>query len=94
MDIDDPEPIHAFFSLTYANYLVLHRSFLQSMPLEWQQQFVPLLEQLEQAAQGWAEREGVELPSFQVTAKAIGGRYIKDPVPHYNRGRTHLALDN
>jgi hypothetical protein len=42
-------PVHAYFDLTYANYLVLHRTLLQSMPLEWQQRFTDLLEDLDAA---------------------------------------------
>lgn len=41
--------IHCNFGLSYANYLVLPRTLLQSMPDEWQTQFVTLLETLEEA---------------------------------------------
>ena len=37
-------PIHWYFGLSYANYLVLPRSVLQSMPIKWQEDFVKLLE--------------------------------------------------
>lgn len=52
---DAPEPvveveaIHGWFELTYANYLVLPRSVLQSMPDEWQARFVGLLREMETA---------------------------------------------
>jgi hypothetical protein len=46
--------IHEFFGLTYANYLVVNRSPLQSMPDEWQDKFVTLLEELT-AEMGWAQ---------------------------------------
>lgn len=46
---DEPEPIHAHFGLTYANYLVMPRTLLQSMPVEWQRPFVALLEQFDAA---------------------------------------------
>lgn len=42
-------PVHAYFGLTYANFLVIHRAQLQSMPLDWQKQFVELLEDLNAA---------------------------------------------
>ncbi|MFD7868021.1 hypothetical protein [Streptomyces sp. NPDC059783] len=42
-------PIHTWFSLSYSNYLVLHRTLLQSMPAEWQTQFVALLGELDTA---------------------------------------------
>ena len=31
-------PVHGWFGLTYANFLVVHRAQLQSMPLDWQRQ--------------------------------------------------------
>lgn len=40
--------VHEFFGLTYANYHVLHRTLLQSMPKEWQYKFVELMEELNQ----------------------------------------------
>lgn len=44
-----PEAIHRHFGLSYANYLVLPRTLLQSMPDEWQARFVDLLKTLEEA---------------------------------------------
>lgn len=44
-DID----IHTWFSLTYANYLVLPRSVLQSMPEEWQQRFISVVRELDES---------------------------------------------
>ena len=42
-------PIHDWFGLSYSNYLVLHRTFLQSMPLEFQQRMAACLEELSAA---------------------------------------------
>lgn len=84
---DDPEAIHGFFGLTYANYLVLHRSILQSMPPAWQREFVALLEELREAARDVPGHD-VE---FWVRARD-GNRFIADLVPHYNRGRTRVEL--
>jgi hypothetical protein len=42
-------PVHTWFSLSYANFLVWHRAHMQSMPLEWQQRFVELAEELDAA---------------------------------------------
>ena len=44
---DYKDYIHIFFGLSYAKYLVLPRSILQSMSEEWQRDFVKLLDQLE-----------------------------------------------
>lgn len=44
--VDEHEAIHGWFGLTYANYLVIPRSVLQSMPDEWQQRFVGCLEEM------------------------------------------------
>lgn len=42
-------PIHEHFGLSYSNYQVLHRTLMQSMPIEWQQRMVACLNELEQA---------------------------------------------
>lgn len=76
--------IHTFFNLTYANYLTLPRSLLQSMPEAWQAQLVRLLDQLELAYRH------LDHPSYRVNAVNEDGRYIADPIPHYNRGRIHV----
>ncbi|MCI3153202.1 hypothetical protein ELQ39_15825 [Streptomyces sp. GB4-14] len=39
-------PIHTWFGLSYTNYQVLHRTLMQSMPLDWQQRMVACLEEL------------------------------------------------
>lgn len=45
----DPEPIHLWFSLSYASYLAVPRSVLQSMPQPWQARFCELLEEMHEA---------------------------------------------
>ncbi|MER6183076.1 hypothetical protein [Streptomyces sp. NPDC001652] len=42
-------PVHEYFELSYADHLVKNRTLLQSMPTEWQEQFVTLLRQLDDA---------------------------------------------
>jgi hypothetical protein len=43
------EAIHLHFSLSYANYLVLPRTLLQSMPDAFQARFVAMLDELQEA---------------------------------------------
>jgi hypothetical protein len=81
----ESEPIHLWFGLTYANYLVLQRSLLQSMPQEWQARFAQCLDELD-AAFSYIERPNY----FSVSARGEDGKFVKDPVPHYNRGRTRI----
>jgi hypothetical protein len=56
-------PVHTYFELTYANYLVKARALLQSMPVVWQDRFVACLQELDQA---FAHVE--QAPGYQVTA--------------------------
>lgn len=63
-------PIHGWFSLTYANFLVVPRAVLQSMPVEWQEQFVGLLEEL------FAAYQHVEFPDYEVTT--VEDRYVNE----------------
>ncbi|MFF9118328.1 hypothetical protein ACF09Y_22460 [Streptomyces massasporeus] len=44
-------PIHEWFSLSYCNYQVLHRTLMQSMPIDWQERMVACLEELAAAYQ-------------------------------------------
>ena len=44
-------PIHTWFSLSYANYQVLPRTLMQSMPIEWQQRMVACLTELGESFQ-------------------------------------------
>ncbi len=54
---DVSNDIHTWFNLTYAQYLTIPRSVLQSMPLEWQQRFVKCLEELDDTID-WYPKEG------------------------------------
>jgi hypothetical protein len=42
-------PIHTWFGLSYRNYQVLPRTFMQSMPIEFQERMVACLEELADA---------------------------------------------
>jgi hypothetical protein len=78
-------PIHEWFGLTYANYQVIPRTLMQSMPVEWQERMVTCLRELDAA---YAHLD--HPPGYWIRAHGLGGQFIKDPVPHYNRGRTFL----
>jgi hypothetical protein len=57
---DTDGPIHEHFGLTYANYLVLPRTLLQSMPADWQASFVQHLDQLAAAFHHVPQAEAYE----------------------------------
>lgn len=76
------EPIHHWFELSYAQYLTIPRSVLQSMDFEWQKRFVRCLEELDTLID-WRPSEG----SYWVYLKDAKGRYVTDPLSDYQRGR-------
>lgn len=83
----DNEAIHAWFGLTYANYLVIPRVALQSMPPEWQRNFVKLVNEIEETLPDYSEM----IPDcYQVQCKDYDGKFVKDKFPHYQRGRARL----
>ena len=84
----DKEIVHAHFGLSYANYLVIPRSVLQSMPNWWQEQFVELLDQVPEIIDEVIEPEG----GYDVHARDSEGRFIEDPLSNYERGRRRLKL--
>ncbi|MFD9444985.1 hypothetical protein [Streptomyces sp. NPDC060001] len=55
------DAIHNHFGLTYANYLVIPRTLLQSMDDEWQTQFVALLDKLDNAFAHIERAEGYKV---------------------------------
>ena len=64
-----------------ANRTVVPRTLLQSMPDDWQHRFVAVL-----GATG-ASQDG---KAYHVQFFGRHGQPTGDPVPHYNRGRTHI----
>lgn len=60
---DGQKDVHGYFGLSYANYLTLPRTLLQSMPTAWQHQFVALLNQFHDAF-----AHVPQAPTYQVTA--------------------------
>lgn len=82
---EDHADVHAFFGLSYASYLVVNRSLLQSMPLNWQHRFVDVMDEL------WDQFPDIEEPIYTVHARSRDGRFIRDAIPHYDRGRTFVA---
>lgn len=76
--VDEAEPINAWFSLSYANYLVLQRSLLEAMPGAWQRKLVALLEQF------WETFDADQVPTeFEVRRRGADGRYLPDPFSAY-----------
>lgn len=57
----DLDTIHTHFGLSYANYLVLPRTLLQSMDDAWQIKFVTLLDQLAEAFQHVPQAEAYKV---------------------------------
>lgn len=57
-DLVEFDAVHGYFGLTYANHLVLERTLLQSMPDDWQNKFVALLDQMEAAFSGVPRASG------------------------------------
>jgi len=96
----DPEAIHGFFELSYASYLVLPRSVLQSMPPAWQRAFVALLRELDETID-WRPKAGLH---YEVVLVRNTDRLeedgpdpepqlrfmVPDPLLDYERGRRRV----
>ena len=96
----ETEPVHNYFGLSYAQYLVIPRSVLQSMPQEWQQRFVNCLKELNETID-WMPSRGC----YRVTLNEIDegwnedgdligkwGKEIDDPLMDYDRGRRRILF--
>lgn len=60
-DTKPGDQVHAWFGLTYSNYLVLNRSHLQSMPAEFQERLVGCLNELRAAYAHTEQAEGFKV---------------------------------
>lgn len=91
-------PIHEFFELSYAQYLAIPRTFLQSMPLDWQEQFVECLRELDNAFD-WRPPDGTQYrvtlhmvyPEHADEPMGYWGPEIDDPFADYERGRRRIV---
>lgn len=79
--VESSEPISTMFGLSYASYYVVPRLALQSMSIEWQREFVNLVDQLPQTP----EYE-VILPGQEIETDEHGRRLATDPWADYRHG--------
>jgi len=79
--------VHTSFGLSYSNYLVVERTLLQSMPPDWQHQFVTLMDQLNAAFRHVERSEcfdvtpGVEREVGELTATEMQALGVTPPEP-------------
>lgn len=92
--------IHEWFNLTYAQYLTVPRSVLQSMPETWQHRFVALLEELDET--GWMSMlpkdtcYKVELRKMEDKINGDGWKWggkVTDRLADYQRGRRNVFAE-
>ena len=80
--VDPHEPIHHWFGLTYSSYLVIPRSILQSMPVEWQKRFVECLNEARESFK-YLEMDD----NYAVQLRSENGRFKVDPFAAYRHKR-------
>ncbi len=67
-------------STNHTNYLIIQRSLLQSMPLEWQNKLITMLQEM-------AETFGNKSNGDFKLSRISEGAYIKDPLADHGRGK-------
>ena len=82
------EPIHHWFGLTYATYLVIPRSVLQSAPVEWQRKLVAVLEEADEFIKIKIPLDG----EYNVLVRDSKGKFKSDFYKEYERGRRIINL--
>jgi len=85
------EPIHDWFSLSYASYLVIPRTILQSCTPENQQRLVDALDAIYEECSVNMENHWPHKAEIEVRLKDVATcRYVKDDLADYQRGRRRL----
>ena len=83
----DP-PLHAWFELSYAQFLTVPRLVLESMPFRWQEKMVALLTEMDDAFD-WRPKSG----RYWVRLKDEHGRFADAPLNDYRHGNIeHLRF--
>lgn len=77
-------PVHGWFELSYSHYLVLPRSLMQAMPIEWQERMADCLEEMHEAC------EPLEINDrYTVLLRGEKGRIVSDPYSDYRHPKIH-----
>ena len=82
------DSIHRYFGLSYASWLVMPRTLLQSMPRSWSEPFADMLGDFDDH---WSGLPDDYLPSGYTVMPREGSSFSSWTcyrLPHYNRGRT------
>lgn len=84
-------PIHNFFGLSYASYLVIPRSILQSCTPEAQQKLCDALEEVYKETKAHMDDPWPYEATISVQLRdVVTGRLKKDDLADYQRGRRRL----
>jgi hypothetical protein len=95
------DDVHEWFELTYAQYLTIPRSVLQSMPDEWQSRFVACLRELDETIDWRPENGTYRVQLCQIDEAwdedegchvSRWGQELRDPLQDYQRGRRRVAF--
>lgn len=86
------DPIHDYFELTYAAYLVIPRVLLQSLPYKWQEKFVELLEDARKMVADieWNDNYKVQTLAFNDLDEPI---IVEDRLRDYAKGRRKFLIN-
>lgn len=71
-------PFHEWFGLTYSSYLVLPRSILEALPLDFQNRMVALLDEAADIIDSSQIQD-----NYSVQLRDHKGKFIKDPFANY-----------
>lgn len=70
-------PMWDWFGLTYSSYLVLPRTLLCGMPIEWQERMVALLHEMTETYDTDQIKD-----NYTITLR-VDGKFAKDPLSNY-----------
>ena len=88
------DPIHEWFGLSYASYLVIPRAILQSCTADTQQALIDALELVHGECSKGIEKVWPHEADINVQLRdPASGQFIKDDLANYDRGRRRLWVN-
>jgi len=102
LDKNCSDPLHQWFELSYAQYLTIPRSALQSMPLPWRRKMAECLVALDDLID-WRPKDDqvyrctLHSPNYDKDCEEASeleywGPSLHDPLADYERGRRKLPI--
>jgi hypothetical protein len=88
----ESEKMKAFWGLSQMNFIALHRSIIQEMPIDLQDRLADMLNELDNQTVDPRPDAIPTVSSYTLIARGANGKIIKDPMGPYRHGNEYAKM--